>query len=135
MIRVHWRSFAVRLLWVANRRNEVSRSGLDNSLARCQRSLSLWGFRFVDFGEATEGVVFVFVEDAVEDAGLEFAVGAPDIVAVGDGLAVVVGGDDGFRVAVGVGFVADDPVVEEAFGDELEGDGVVVIPDLWDIVD
>ena len=97
--------------------------------------LELWGFGFIDFGEAAEGIVFVFVEDAVEDACLEFAIGAPDVVAVGDGLALVVGGDDGFRVAVGVGFVADDPVVEEAFGDEMEGGFVVFIPDLWDVID
>ena len=97
--------------------------------------LELWDFGFVDFGEAVEGVVFVFVEDAVEEAGLEFAIGAPDVVAVGDGLALVVGGDDGFRVAVLEGFVADDPVVEEAFGDEVERGLVVVVPDFWDVVD
>ncbi len=75
------------------------------------------------------------MEDAVEDAGLEFAVGTPDVVAVGDGFAFVVGGDDGFRVAVGVGFVADDPVVEETFGGEMEGGGVVVVPDFRNVVD
>ena len=97
--------------------------------------LELWGFGFVDFGETAEGIVFVFVEDAVEDAGLEFAIGTPDIVAVGDDLALVVGGDDGLGMAVRVGFVADDPVVKEAFGDELERGLVVVVPDFWDVVD
>lgn len=97
--------------------------------------LESWGFGFVDFGEATERIVFVFVENAVEDVGLEFAIGTPNVVAFGDGFALVVGGDDGFGVAVGMGFVADDPAVEETLGGELERGFVVVIPDLWDVVD
>ena len=77
---------------------------------------------FVDFGEAAEGVVTVLVVDAVEDALVELAVRTLNVVAVGDGLALVVGGDDGFRVAVRVGFVADDPVVEETLLGEMGGE-------------
>lgn len=107
---------------------------LEGSSARCQRSLKLWSFGFDDFGEAPEGVVTVLVVDAVEDALVELAVGTPDVVAVGDGSAFFVGGDDGFRVAIRVGFVADDPVVEESLLREPEGGLVVVIPDFRDLV-
>lgn len=93
------------------------------------------GFGLVDFGEAAEWIISVLVVDAVEDALVELAVLAPHVVAVGDGLSLVVGGDDGFGVAVGVGFIADDPAVEEAFGGEAEGGFVVVIPDFGDVVD
>jgi len=56
--------------------------------------LVLCHFGFDDFGEAAEGVVAVLVVDAVENALVELAVLAPDVVAVGDGFAFVVGGDD-----------------------------------------
>ena len=97
--------------------------------------LELWGFGFIDFGEPAEGVVAVLVVDTVENALVQLAVGTPDVVAVGDGLAFVVGGDNGLGVAVGVGFVADDPAVEKALGGEVEGGFVVVIPDFRDVVD
>jgi hypothetical protein len=77
---------------------------------------------FVDFGEAAEGVVAVLMVNAVEDALVELAILAPDVVAVGDGLAFVVGGDDGLGVAVRVGFVADDPVVPETLLGEMGGE-------------
>ena len=77
---------------------------------------------FVDFGEAAEGVVTVLVVDAVEDALVELAVRTLNVVAVGDGLALVVGGDDGLGVAVRVGFVADDPVVPETLLGEMGGE-------------
>ena len=92
------------------------------------------GIGFDDFGEATEGVVVIFVEDAIEYAGLQFAVGTPDIADVFDFFTFGVEGDEGFRVAVRI-FVMDDPAVEETFGGELEGCLVVVIPDFGDVVD
>ena len=77
----------------------------------------------------------VYMEDAVEGALVEFAVGAPDVMDIGDGLAHVVGCDHGFRVAGVVGFVGDDPAVEVAFANEVEGGRVVVIPDFGNVVD
>ena len=90
---------------------------------------------FDDIGESAEGIVMIFVEDAVEGALVEFAVGAPDVIDGGDGFALVVGGDEGFRVAGVVGFVGDDPAVEVAFAGEVEGEWVVVIPDFRNVVD
>jgi hypothetical protein len=75
------------------------------------------------------------VVDAVEDALVELAVGTPDVVAIGDDLALVVSGDDGFRVAVVVRFVADDPAVPKALGGEVEGGLIIVIPDPGFVVD
>jgi hypothetical protein len=59
-------------------------------------------------------VVAVLVVDAVEGALVELAVLAPDVVAVGDGLALVVGGDDGFGVAVVLLAVGSAPADPEA---------------------
>ena len=73
--------------------------------------------------------------DAVEDALVELTVLAPDVVAVGDGFAFVVGGDDGFGLAIIEGLVGDDPVVPVALADEAEGFGIVVVVDFWFVVD
>ena len=73
--------------------------------------------------------------DAVEGALVEFAVLAPNVVAVGHGLAFVVGGDDGFRVAVVEVSVGDEPAVPETLLFEAEGFGIVVIPDPGFVVD
>jgi hypothetical protein len=67
-----------------------------------------------DFGEAAEGLVAVLVVDAVEGALVELAIGTPYVVAIGDGLAFFVGGDDGFGVAAVLLAVGRAPAVPEA---------------------
>lgn len=56
-------------------------------------------------------------------------------MAVGDGFAFVIGGDDGFRVAVFEMLVGDDPAVGVAFPQQAEGFGIVVVVDFWFAVD
>lgn len=97
--------------------------------------LELWGFGFVDFGEAAEGVVTVLVVDAVEDALIELSVRTPNVVAIGDNFALVVGSEDGFRVAIVEVFVGDEPTVPEALLFGAEGLGIVVVPDAGFVVD
>lgn len=75
------------------------------------------------------------VVDAVEGALVELAVGTPDIVAVGDGFAFVVGGDDRLGVAIIEGFVGDDPAVPVTLFNEAEGFEIVVVVDPWLVVD
>lgn len=92
-------------------------------------------FGFDDFAEAAEWVVAVLVVNAVEDALVELAVLAPDVMAVGDGFSLVVGRDDGLGVAVVEVLVSDDPVVPIALADEAESFGIVVVVDLGFVVD
>ena len=77
----------------------------------------------------------ILMEYAVEGALVEFAVGAPNIMDIGDCLALVVGGDQEFWMAGVVGFVGDDPAVEVTFADEAGGKRVIVIPDFRNIID
>lgn len=80
-------------------------------------------------------VVAILVMKAVEDALIEFAVFAPEVVAVGNNLALFVSGDNGLRVAVFKMLIGDDPAVPIALSLQAEGFGVVVVVDLGFAVD
>jgi hypothetical protein len=67
-----------------------------------------------DFGEAAEGVVAVLLVNANEGALVQHAIGTPDVVAAGDGAALVDGGDDGFGVAAVLLAVGSAPAAPEA---------------------